>query len=249
MGYGGTFFNGNTFFSSPVFTGASNGDSIDPVSGDVVLGNDIGDVTATLLSPREIPMAGNRIAMTGGGALVINSPVLSRPTDLIEVAGDFFFNNLLGASIKSTPAAGMLSIQGSNAQIDVGNEDLFLQANSIGVIAMLTGGGVSRFFINRFGEVNILGSVLLPVRFTNAVDAFGIIDYCINCNGTFVVTLPSAVGIQGKVYVLKNSGVGVVTLTPAGAQTIDGAATLPVAASLCYTIMSDNANWIIISKF
>ncbi len=72
-------------------------------------------------------------------------------------------------------------------------------------------------------------------------------DYCVNCtSGTFTVTLPTAVGIAGRVYVVKNSGAGVITLDGNGAETIDGAATATAAAAASITVMSDGANWIII---
>lgn len=43
---------------------ADNGLSVDPITGNIVLGNDVGDNLATLLSTREIPMAGFDIELT-----------------------------------------------------------------------------------------------------------------------------------------------------------------------------------------
>lgn len=47
---------------------AANGNSIDPVSGDVVLGNDVGDLNApaSLESDRIVPMQGFKVAFDGG---------------------------------------------------------------------------------------------------------------------------------------------------------------------------------------
>jgi hypothetical protein len=72
-------------------------------------------------------------------------------------------------------------------------------------------------------------------------------DYVINCTNTFVLTLPTAVGIMGKVYVIKNSGVGTITVTAAGAETIDGSNTAVMAVQYnSITIQSTGTAWIII---
>jgi len=73
-------------------------------------------------------------------------------------------------------------------------------------------------------------------------------DYVINCtSGTFTVSLPTAVGITGRVYVVKNSGTGTTTLDPAGTETIDDAPTVALATQYqSIMVMSNGANWIII---
>lgn len=48
-------------------------------------------------------------------------------------------------------------------------------------------------------------------------------DYLINCtSGSFTVILPTAVGVQGKHYVIKNSSTGVITVNTTNSQKIDG---------------------------
>ena len=73
-------------------------------------------------------------------------------------------------------------------------------------------------------------------------------DYVINCtSGTFTVSLPTAVGITGRVYVVKNSGTGATTVDPAGTETIDGALTVALATQYqSIMVMSNGANWIVI---
>lgn len=72
-------------------------------------------------------------------------------------------------------------------------------------------------------------------------------DYTINVTANSpTITLPTAVGISGKVYVVKNTGAGTVTLATTSAQTIDGAATQSIAANTSLMVQSTNANWIII---
>jgi hypothetical protein len=73
-------------------------------------------------------------------------------------------------------------------------------------------------------------------------------DYVVDCtSGTFTATLPTAVGITGRIYVVKNSGTGTITLATTSSQTIDGALTVTIATQYAsYTVMSNGANWIIL---
>lgn len=68
-------------------------------------------------------------------------------------------------------------------------------------------------------------------------------------SGTFTATLPTASGIDGRVYVIKNSGAGIITIACTGGQTIDGAATQTLSLQYqAITVQSNGSNWIILSK-
>lgn len=70
-------------------------------------------------------------------------------------------------------------------------------------------------------------------------------DYVIHCtSGTFSVNLPTAVGIQGKVYIIKNSGSGLITIDPNGSQTIDGVTTYTMGGAESVQVISTGSNWI-----
>ena len=74
-------------------------------------------------------------------------------------------------------------------------------------------------------------------------------DDTINCtSGTFTVTLLTAVGIAGQVFIVKNSGTGVITIATTSSQTIDGYASGVILLNQydSLTVQSDGANWIII---
>jgi hypothetical protein len=79
-------------------------------------------------------------------------------------------------------------------------------------------------------------------------------DSIILCNATtaaFTVSLPTAVGITGRVYTIKktDSSAHAVTVDPNGSQTIDGQLTFPLAFQYEYiAIVSDGANWQIIDS-
>lgn len=67
---------------------------------------------------------------------------------------------------------------------------------------------------------------------------------------TATFTLPTAVGVAGKQYIVKNSGTGVLTLATSSSQTIDGMATKNINTQyMGYRVISDGANWKIIGAF
>ncbi|HUP79325.1 MAG TPA: hypothetical protein VM260_12310, partial [Pirellula sp.] len=65
----------------------------------------------------------------------------------------------------------------------------------------------------------------------------------------FSITLPTAVGVTGQIYIIKkiDSSVNVVTIATSSSQTIDGAATVFLSTQWQTTrVVSDGANWLII---
>lgn len=69
--------------------------------------------------------------------------------------------------------------------------------------------------------------------------------------GSFSVTLPTSVGITGKIYIVKkvDSSVNTVTIATTSAQTIDGAASKVLSYQYDgMQIQSDGANWVIIAS-
>lgn len=71
-------------------------------------------------------------------------------------------------------------------------------------------------------------------------------DVFIVCNGTFTVTLPTAVGITGKMYWIKNIGNGTITIDGDGSETIDGAATAVMRRlNPTVPVVSDGTGWLI----
>lgn len=72
-------------------------------------------------------------------------------------------------------------------------------------------------------------------------------DDIIDCTtGSFTVTLPTAVGISGRAYTIRNSGAGTITLATTSSQTIDGSAPSTLSASSKITVASTGTNWITI---
>ena len=72
-------------------------------------------------------------------------------------------------------------------------------------------------------------------------------DVLVDCTAnSFSTTLPTAVGITGKRFYIKNSGVGVITVNTTSSQTIDGALTQTLNQYEALTVVSTGSVWIII---
>lgn len=76
-------------------------------------------------------------------------------------------------------------------------------------------------------------------------------DYLVDCtSGTFTVTLPTAVGITGRIYEIVNSGAGTITIATTSSQTFTNVTATPTTLSLITAqgksikVMSNGANWI-----
>ena len=90
-------------------------------------------------------------------------------------------------------------------------------------------------------------------EFINGTDALRIItagytatssDSIVVANGTFTVTLPTAVGVAGKIYNIKNIGNGSITVS--GSETIDSASSVILLNFEGITVASTGTDWIIL---
>ena len=73
---------------------------------------------------------------------------------------------------------------------------------------------------------------------------------CNSSGGAFTVTLPTAVGITGRVYMVKkvDSSANAVTVDADGSETIDGAASYALTAQWdSVTVVSNGTNWEILA--
>lgn len=110
----------------------------------------------------------------------------------------------------------------------------------------------------QFGSKGVLvssdGTFIKGAKVNSYISANGTItlnnaNYLVNCtDNTFTVNLPTAVGIQGREYVIKNSGSGVITVDPNGIETIDRNTTVTLIQYESITVVSNGSNWIITAK-
>jgi len=100
-------------------------------------------------------------------------------------------------------------------------------------------------FVLRKGLIS-LGGVTFPLTQVNGTYTVLPTDYFVEATGnSFTINLPSAVGISGQTYEIKNSGSGSVLVDPNGSQTIDGLTGVTLNQYGSLFITSNNANWII----
>jgi len=91
------------------------------------------------------------------------------------------------------------------------------------------------------------GTVSFPLRQISASTTFNSTDYTIEASGTaYNVVLPTAVGIGGRVYLLKNQGGQVKTLTTVLGELIDGITSRNVTSGNWLKVQSNGTNWTII---
>lgn len=99
-------------------------------------------------------------------------------------------------------------------------------------------------FVARKGFIT-LGGITLPYTAKTATYTTSKEDHFIDCtSGTFTVNLISAAGIAGFQQIIRNSGTGIITLDPNGAETIDGSSTITLGAGASAMIESNGTNWV-----
>jgi hypothetical protein len=75
----------------------------------------------------------------------------------------------------------------------------------------------------------------------------GLLDYQIECTAnSFTLTLPTSVGVAGRVYSMKNSGTGTITVATTSSQTIDGSTTQTLTQWDNLQVMSNGTGWVVI---
>lgn len=150
------------------------------------------------------------------------------------------------------------------------NSSVKITANQVKLFTNVPGGSVSQVQFNDNGAfggftvsgdgtlntstgvltVSKIGSIPVSSNYVAKTTTYTVSasDFVVNCtSGTFTVTLPTAVGVAGKQYCVKNSGTGVITIATTSAQTIDGAATFILAVQYeAIWVISNGANWVVI---
>jgi hypothetical protein len=103
-------------------------------------------------------------------------------------------------------------------------------------------------------SLHVTGSVAMSVTAKTASYTATANDHTIICNNTLAaitISLPTATGCAGRVYVIKKISGGLlnVTIDPSGIETIDGALTRILTIQYDgVMVQSDGLNWVVISK-
>lgn len=71
-------------------------------------------------------------------------------------------------------------------------------------------------------------------------------NFVVATANSFTINLPTAVGITGRTFFIKNNGTGVITIDANGSEKIDGELTIELSQRYSSVIIfSDGANWLI----
>ena len=72
-------------------------------------------------------------------------------------------------------------------------------------------------------------------------------DRVIDCTtGTYTITLPTAASQTGRIFVIRNSGTGTITIGRTGAETIAGGTSQTLAGYGHLEVMSNGTNWLVL---
>ena len=116
-----------------------------------------------------------------------------------------------------------------------------------------TGGNVGIGTITPTSTLQNLGSLGLNITtVTSAAYTITSTDHVIVANPTVnaTVTLPTAIGISGRIYSVKNNSTFSITIAAFGAETIDGAPNFILSSQYqSITLISDGTNWSIVSQW
>jgi len=213
-----------TYLNLPVgFTGAYL-----PLSGGTVTGPSIftSGVTANTISATTYQNLPTDIRVTGGtysaGTIIFTN----------NTGGTFNVTGLTTGST-STVSGNFLPLSGGT----VTGRTFFtsgVTANTLNVTGLTQTKGITSTGGITFKQVTISSS------YTATTD-----DYMIDVTGgTFTVSLPTAVGVQGRLIVVKNNGGGAVTVDPFGSETIDGKSFVILGETNSIQLASNGTEWV-----
>jgi len=185
--------------------------------------------------------ASNTIWGTGSSAFGFNNSVSS------NTASVFGYNNTVSATTSATLGLSITNITANTVEIGASNAGK-IQLSSTYLRPFTdnqkTLGGIT----NRWTTIYGSGGLMLGYAAKTANYTLTATDYLVNCTAnTFTITLPTAVAITGQIFIIKNSGTGIITLATTSSQTIDGVASgiLTLVQWDSITVTSNGANWII----
>lgn len=100
-------------------------------------------------------------------------------------------------------------------------------------------GELIRYFRMLKDNLGQLSSVTTTGNITTAITL-------INSSTGTTQTLPSSSEIKNRIYTIKNSGSGLVTISPVSGEKIDGKTAVHLPRNGCISLLSDGSNWIVL---
>jgi hypothetical protein len=143
---------------------------------------------------------------------------------------------------------GAVGAGGMNLGVQIANDRVYC-ARPLGVMTGTSGSDQSQYGTSvptaTIQSGGSIGVKVLSVSKDTTLDINTAI--CIVTANSPTVTLPTAAGVTGRIYWIKNRGAGSVTVAATSGQTIDGSATVTESRNGCYQVVSDGENWAVLS--
>jgi hypothetical protein len=152
----------------------------------------------------------------------------------------------IASGLSSPIVFGTWSTANLNGNIGTGTMTELMRIDATGNVGVATAAPTSTLQVN--------GSFSTALTIKTAAYTATSADHIIIGNATtaaFTVTLPTAIGIAGRQYIVKKTDAtaNAITVATTAAQTIDGASTVTVSIQWqTKTFVSDGTNWLIISN-
>lgn len=196
----------------------------------------------TVTNGSAVVTAGN-LTVTAGNFNVSNAG----STNTIEGAFNANGNTAIGNSATdNVTLRGVVNINDNNgaATTNIGTG---------GTTGLVTIGSTSNS-VTVGGIATLARGVNVAVQTVSSGSPYNLNDnnYVVICNNTTndIVNLPSPVGRQGRLIVIKVANTGQITLQSAGGATIDGVTSIVLAGgtNISRTVVSDGTNWFVIGN-
>ena len=191
----------------------------------------------------------------GGGIRIVNGKIYIGDNPLegdVTIDGQTnsvlfqILANIFGITANSdvtiTSSSGFVYLNGISTNITVDNLRLFISASPSPVTNNLLAYDSTLGVI--YKNLNSLWNWATKSGAYNISASDNTINYTTS-GGT--LTLPTAVGISGRIYIVKNTSASPCTLATTSSQTIDGSTTYSMPSQACIHVQSNGTNWIIIA--
>jgi len=248
---GGALWLGSYTIGSTNYTLANNGTGVVKINGTSAVGTYVNNtqVASYNVSTYLYGNTNNTYFQVSGGSGLTMRYLIDLPNSSTSgLAYGFSINDCFGF----TQGNGQVRILGAKIQPVNLTSTAGSEAMSLGIYTQ-TGGSASTL-VTTFSTNGISTTLGLSLGYKtmNVAYTAQTYDYTIDCTGnTFTLTLPSSnINTIGKIYVIKNSGAGTITINTTSSQTIDGASTKVINTQYDgIMVQSDGSNWKIISTF
>ncbi|MEA9985653.1 right-handed parallel beta-helix repeat-containing protein [Subtercola sp. RTI3] len=217
------------------------------------------------------------LPVANGGTGSSTQNFIDLTTTQSAIAGNKGFSGVVSLSTYTTTGTLLVSTVGGDTRnaINIGNGGFYFGQNN-GVPTFRSGFSGKTLAFRNSGDTSTTASVALDTGYasfggsasaTSSLQTLGsfasnvlIVTAATTLDVTYFTllsnsssplthTLPTAVGITGRIYSIKNINTGIVTIATTSSQTIEGATTFLLSAQYAFAIVqSDGANWQIISS-